>query len=211
MKSKMRSYLRAILGAVAALAFAAPALASPITYTEVGTGSGTLDGTSFTNQLVTITMTADTTNIIDGSTTPFNSVGTTTVTVSAVGADTVPDAFAFVNQNNPVAGFADALMSPDSTADLPVINSTVNSVFASYALGAIGPTSGPSLRNQATFATGSGTFSLSSMGDTTFCAASDGVSCATVGAVPLPATLPLFATGLAGLGLIGWRRKRKAH
>jgi hypothetical protein len=28
-------------------------------------------------------------------------------------------------------------------------------------------------------------------------------------AVPLPAALPLFATGLAGLGLLGWRRKRK--
>jgi hypothetical protein len=28
--------------------------------------------------------------------------------------------------------------------------------------------------------------------------------------VPLPTALPLFATGLAGLGLLGWRRKRKA-
>ena len=28
--------------------------------------------------------------------------------------------------------------------------------------------------------------------------------------VPLPAALPLFATGLGALGLIGWRRKRKA-
>ena len=28
-------------------------------------------------------------------------------------------------------------------------------------------------------------------------------------ATPLPATLPLFATGLGGLGLLGWRRKRK--
>ena len=27
---------------------------------------------------------------------------------------------------------------------------------------------------------------------------------------PLPATLPLFGTGLGGLGLLGWRRKRKA-
>ncbi|MGA8588836.1 MAG: hypothetical protein WB803_06060 [Pseudolabrys sp.] len=27
---------------------------------------------------------------------------------------------------------------------------------------------------------------------------------------PLPAALPLFATGLAALGLMGWRRKRKA-
>jgi hypothetical protein len=27
---------------------------------------------------------------------------------------------------------------------------------------------------------------------------------------PLPATLPLFASGLGALGLLGWRRKRKA-
>ena len=27
--------------------------------------------------------------------------------------------------------------------------------------------------------------------------------------VPLPTALPLFATGLAGLGLLGWRRKKK--
>ena len=30
-------------------------------------------------------------------------------------------------------------------------------------------------------------------------------------ATPLPATLPLFATGIGGLGLLGWRRKRKAR
>ncbi|MGD0420648.1 MAG: hypothetical protein ABSA68_13895 [Xanthobacteraceae bacterium] len=30
------------------------------------------------------------------------------------------------------------------------------------------------------------------------------------GVTPLPATLPLFATGLGALGLFGWRRKRKA-
>jgi hypothetical protein len=28
---------------------------------------------------------------------------------------------------------------------------------------------------------------------------------------PVPATLPLFAGGLGALGLLGWRRKRKAH
>jgi hypothetical protein len=27
---------------------------------------------------------------------------------------------------------------------------------------------------------------------------------------PLPAALPLFATGIGGLGLLGWRRKQKA-
>jgi hypothetical protein len=30
-------------------------------------------------------------------------------------------------------------------------------------------------------------------------------------ATPLPAALPLFATGLGSLGLLGWRRKRKAQ
>jgi hypothetical protein len=33
----------------------------------------------------------------------------------------------------------------------------------------------------------------------------------TSAAVPLPAALPLFATGLGALGLLGWRRKRKAQ
>ena len=28
---------------------------------------------------------------------------------------------------------------------------------------------------------------------------------------PLPAALPLFAAGLGALGLLGWRRKRKAQ
>jgi hypothetical protein len=31
-----------------------------------------------------------------------------------------------------------------------------------------------------------------------------------VSSVPLPATLPLFASGLGALGLLGWRRKKKA-
>ena len=28
--------------------------------------------------------------------------------------------------------------------------------------------------------------------------------------IPLPGTLPLFATGLGALGLLGWRRKKTA-
>jgi hypothetical protein len=32
-----------------------------------------------------------------------------------------------------------------------------------------------------------------------------------IGQTPLPAALPLFASGLAGLGLLGWHRKRKAQ
>jgi hypothetical protein len=46
---------------------------------------------------------------------------------------------------------------------------------------------------------------------------SDGINAETDGLfgaiapTPIPATLPLFATGLGGLGLLGWRRKRKAQ
>ena len=201
----MRSYLRTILGAVAAFAFAASAMASPITYTEQGTGSGTLDGTPFTNQLVTITMTADTSNI----TQPFpafpgffeNIVGTTTVSVSTVGTDTLTNAFAAVDQTftNPTAaaGIGVSPLTPIAIMD------TFNSAFATYALGVIGPTSGSSfIVPGVPFATGSGAFVLNSMGDTTF-TATPGVS-----AVPLPAALPLFATGLVGLGLLGRRRKK---
>ncbi len=32
-----------------------------------------------------------------------------------------------------------------------------------------------------------------------------------VDSTPIPATLPLFATGLGAMGLLGWRRKRKAQ
>jgi hypothetical protein len=38
-----------------------------------------------------------------------------------------------------------------------------------------------------------------------------GGSVVAVSAVPLPAALPLFASGLGALGLLGWRRKRKAQ
>jgi len=37
----------------------------------------------------------------------------------------------------------------------------------------------------------------------------DGLNCET-NIVPIPGALPLFATGLGALGLLGWRRKRKA-
>ena len=35
------------------------------------------------------------------------------------------------------------------------------------------------------------------------------IEVSTLAETPLPAALPLFASGLGGLGLIGWRRKRK--
>jgi hypothetical protein len=50
----------------------------------------------------------------------------------------------------------------------------------------------------------------------TYLSAFHSTSCAVVGLetgalTPLPAALPLFAPGLGAMGLIGWRRKRKAQ
>jgi uncharacterized protein (TIGR03118 family) len=39
----------------------------------------------------------------------------------------------------------------------------------------------------------------------------DGLLGAIDAATPLPAALPLFATGLGAFGLLGWRRKRKSR
>lgn len=39
---------------------------------------------------------------------------------------------------------------------------------------------------------------------------STAISAPSVPSVPLPAALPLFASGMGALGLLGWRRKRKA-
>jgi hypothetical protein len=41
--------------------------------------------------------------------------------------------------------------------------------------------------------------------------AGDVIATAATTATPLPAAFPLFATGIAGLSLLGWRRKRKAQ
>jgi len=53
-----------VLAAAMGLGFAAPAHAVPIEYMETATGSGTLNGTAFTNDLITITAFGDTTGVI---------------------------------------------------------------------------------------------------------------------------------------------------
>jgi hypothetical protein len=61
-------------------------------------------------------------------------------------------------------------------------------------------------------------FTSSASGTGTWCAGNNGclsdngtVSSWSVGATPLPAALPLFATGLGAIGLVMGRRKRKAQ
>jgi len=125
----------------------------------------------------------------------FLNPGTPTVTVDSLPSDTLLGGAAAVNQTSAggVAGF--------SAVGGANFFFATNPAFASYTLGFIDPTSGPGIPSSTTFNTGSGgTFTLmSTTGDATF------------SAVPLPAVLPLFASGIGGLSLIDWRRKRRAR
>ena len=119
----------------------AAASAGPITFTETQNGIGSLGGTAFTNSLVTIVLTTDTSTITGGSGAFFD-IGPATVTVAGIGTATFTDTMeAVVSQGCPCAGIS------DETTDLSVMFDT-NSAFSTYDLStAIGPLLGESSGN----------------------------------------------------------------
>ncbi len=164
------------------------AYATPVTYTEQLTGTGSLGGTAFTNASVTIQLVGDTATV-SASPVP-NDFGTATVDVSGVGSATFTDAqmWAFDNQSLSVAGISDI------TKNLLIVD-TSNGAFASYdLLSSIGPLSGTAgLNSGAAFPTTVGDFVLTSIARNTSSFSAD----VAAAAVPEPATLTLTAIGLA--------------
>lgn len=162
--------------------------AEPITYTEQQTGSGSLGSTSFTNALVTIVLTGDTTAITGGSGF-FSDVGTSaTVTVSGIGTANFTDPMqVFDNQSTPAAGICDKALGCEDVLD------TVNSAFSAYTLAAaIGPLSGNPLGNPfQSFPTTLGAFILTSSDDAT------NPSTFIATPVPEPESLSLLSLGCA--------------
>ena len=187
-----------IIGAaLTVFAFAAPAMAAPIDYTLTGTGSGTLNGQMFTDDPFTINLLADTTGISPLSGAVDVNGGPATVTVDSLPTATLVNAAAAVNRTVGVAGFA-------STTGSNLFFAT-NAAFTTYALGFIDPTTGPA------FAAGTASATFGTTTGGTFTITPTVGSEATFSAVPLPAALPLFGSGLGALGLFGWRRKRRAQ
>lgn len=199
----IRSLKASALALLACLAFGAgSARATLVTVTEQVTGTGVLNGTAYTDALVTLSFVGDTADI----TSPFStfytfSAGTATVTVSGVGTDTFTGGLApFVSQNfgpRPgIAGFG--------IVGFGTVLATYNSAFAPYDLStSIGPISDESfIRPDVTFGTVGGSFKLTQV-------SSPSVYTAVVGstAVPEPSTVAL--AGVAGLITLASARARR--
>ena len=173
--------------AVALVFLATPASAIPITYTEIATGSGSLNGVAFSNAVITLTGAGDTTGV-------FSQIGqlgnpvSLTIDISGVGTAIYnnvlnPVPFAFLNPATNAVGFG--------VGNLPILG-TVSSAFATYDLAsAIGPITGVGLLADAPFSpptlpTDRGSFVLSSINNST------ATFSASVNAVPGPLSALVF-------------------
>src|SRR5450432_4323803 len=139
--------------------------AGPVTYTISTTGAGSLNGVTYTSNLITLTEVGDTSGIVGGGGF-FTNVGTVTFNISGVGSGTFTDTMeVFVNQGSPAAGFGDA------TQGRSVLD-TFNSAFSTYNLGtSIGPvTDSPFINAGNAFPTTAGAFIIDRAGNSMFTA-----------------------------------------
>jgi hypothetical protein len=202
----MEAFMKRLALTLALGLFSVAAQATPITYTDTVTGTGALGALSFTNALVTISLTGDTSTVF-GDPLPRD-FGTATVDVFGIGTATFTDPLMWAIDNPGGSGGPGALAGiADVTANLFLLG-TVNAAFSVYDLrSSIGPISGAATFNPGLlFPTTSGDFALTSVaGNTsTFTARTADTSF-----VPEPVSVILVGTGLLGIVRSRARRRRR--
>ena len=195
-------FVRIVLVVSAVLTGASYAGATPITFTETVTASGSLGASSFTSTMVTLTATGDTSNVIvkgpgwywlEGVPISINvaSLGiTASLTDTGVIGSCQPNAC-------PSTSSAGGLFG-DVSQDRDILD-TLSSAFSTYKLTtSIGPITGTNLINPSTgFNTNDGVFRITSADNPTFTASVGST------ATPEPSAMALLSLGLAvGLKLL---------
>jgi len=185
------------LALAAVMGMVSLAQAGTIDIMEQATARGSLNGTTYTNVLVTLDLQGDTSAVI-GNSLEWDLNGTATVTVAGLGSDTFSDTITvYSDSNSGKVGFEDG-----ST----VILQTTSSSLDGYGLTtSIGPFDGTSVLSGSTFNTVHGTFRLTAVtvfGDSQFSTIDATLSSPT----PEPGSFVLAAAGIGALLLK--RRKR---